>query len=481
MAIQSHLKDIISDAAARAEPLAYPYPKHFDDIEAAKAYVESICKKKDFKYSDVLTLSFEQKEYIKDKVHFVVAAKAFEQGQFYLKEAMEDRNALRASIEADIHRILSLVIKPSDWPRIFLDAQAAKHFVSRACAVKNFTYTDFPNVEKGKYKGYVEFNTARHAFEAGFYQTKDQPPKGWMHKHRFIANRAKSGIQKRLPVMRVVAGSGNSGGGVFKAGGGGGGATMVKAGGSAATAMVKSGGIATTAAAMVNAGSGGVAAAVILKNGGTYATLREAITADVERLTALIPVWPLFFTSLNAARDHVATISRNKHFRYTYWPILEPYRFRMFVNFNTAKRALKHGAFSLVEEVGVKEGREEWAAAVRTSDNKAKSEGEVTDEEDDGYGNSDEMEIELEKVEFEDDEEDHVVAATAVEEPANLIDDDDTDRDSDAASISRFDELEDRVQNVQAQVDVVHKEKEDPFKSLIGLARRASTLKSAFG
>ncbi|KAF7568658.1 RNA-capsid multi-domain protein [Pyrenophora tritici-repentis] len=137
MAIQPQLKVIVSDAVARAEPLPYPYPKHFDDIEAAKAYVESICKKKDFKYSNVLTLSFQQKEYIKDKVHFIVAAKAFEQGEFYLKKAMEDRNALRASIEADIHRILN-IIKPSDWPRIFLDAQLAKHFVSRACKVHGF-------------------------------------------------------------------------------------------------------------------------------------------------------------------------------------------------------------------------------------------------------------------------------------------------------------------------------------------------------
>ncbi|KAG9376399.1 hypothetical protein A1F94_012946 [Pyrenophora tritici-repentis] len=101
MAIQPQLKVIVSDAVARAEPLPYPYPKHFDDIEAAKAYVESICKKKDFKYSNVLTLSFQQKEYIKDKVHFIVAAKAFEQGEFYLKKAMEDRNALREASACD--------------------------------------------------------------------------------------------------------------------------------------------------------------------------------------------------------------------------------------------------------------------------------------------------------------------------------------------------------------------------------------------
>ena len=73
----------------------YPYPKHFHDIEAAKSYIESVCKKTDFKYSDVLTLSFEEKDYIKDKVHFIVAAKAFEKGEFYLDEALEDRNALR--------------------------------------------------------------------------------------------------------------------------------------------------------------------------------------------------------------------------------------------------------------------------------------------------------------------------------------------------------------------------------------------------
>ncbi|KAI1531642.1 hypothetical protein PtrCC142_007617 [Pyrenophora tritici-repentis] len=437
MAIQPQLKVIVSDAVARAEPLPYPYPKHFDDIEAAKAYVESICKKKDFKYSNVLTLSFQQKEYIKDKVHFIVAAKAFEQGEFYLKKAMEDRNALRASIEADIHRILN-IIKPSDWPRIFLDAQLAKHFVSRACAAKNFAYTDFPGVEKAKYMGFVDFNTARHAFEAGFFLTKERPPKGWVCKPRFVAKGAERGIQKRLPVTRVVAGAG----GIFRAVGGA--APMAKAVG-IAPAMLKPGGGITT---MVQAGGHPAAA-------GSYATLRDVITADVARLTPLIPTWPLYFTSLNDARDHVANISHNNYFSYTYWPTVEPCRFRLFVNFNTAKRALHNGAFSLVEEVGVKAAREEWAAVVKKSDDALKSGNQEKDE-----------------GEFEDEQEGHVATpAAAVEEPVNLIDFDDSDRDSDAASISPFDDLTGRFRDVEM----------DPFKVLLPVAHEAFTLKSASG
>jgi len=190
-------------------------------------------------------LTFQEKEYIKDKVHFIVAAKAFDQGEFSLDKAMEDRNALRgmffprplpslpltcmeyvheafkkrrratltptptiASIESDIHRILALTIKPSDWPRIFLDANAAKTFVSRACAVQKFLYTDFPSIEHAKYKGYVDFNTARHAFEAGFFQTEEAPPRGWVRKQQFntvaaARRETRAGIQKRVPVARA--------------------------------------------------------------------------------------------------------------------------------------------------------------------------------------------------------------------------------------------------------------------------------------
>ena len=60
-------------------------------------------------------------------------------------------------------------------------------------------------MEKEKYKGFVDFNTARHAFEAGLFQTKMQLPRGWVRKQQFTANMARretrGGIQKRLPVV----------------------------------------------------------------------------------------------------------------------------------------------------------------------------------------------------------------------------------------------------------------------------------------
>lgn len=182
-------------------------------------------------------------------------------------------------------------------------------------------------------------------------------------------------------------------------------------------------------------------------NLGLYA---DAIEADMTRLTALIPCWPPSFPSLNAARDHVAGVSRAKCFSYTYWPDLEPYRFRMFVNFNTAKQAFRKRAFCVVEEERVAEARADWAAAVRTSEEYEKSDGEVTD---------------TEHVTSESEEQGctAVIAAAVEDEPTQMLDYD-TDRDSDAASISPFDELEVRLQRVEEQVGHVPKGREDPFK-----------------
>ena len=169
------------------------------------------------------------------------------------------------------------------------------------------------------------------------------------------------------------------------------------------------------------------------------------------RLGALIPSWPPSFPSLNAARDHVAGVSRTKCFSYTYWPDLEPYRFRMFVNFNTAKRAFGKRAFCIVEDERAAEARADWAAAVRTSEADEKSEGEVTDPE---------------HVTSESEEQRCTATTAEDDEPTQMLDCD-SDRDSDAASISPFDDLEVRLRRVEDQVGGGHVPKggsEDPFK-----------------
>ena len=96
--------------------------------------------------------------------------------------------------------------------------------MSRACAVRKFLYTDFCGVEPEKYKGYVDFNTARHAFEAGFFQTEEPPPKAWVRKQRFTTSTAarsetRGEIQKRVPMTRVeMRRTGGGGTGAVKVG-----------------------------------------------------------------------------------------------------------------------------------------------------------------------------------------------------------------------------------------------------------------------
>ena len=181
---------------------------------------------------------------------------------------------------------------------------------------------------------------------------------------------------------------------------------------------------------------------------------------------ALIPFWPPSFPSLNAARDHIASISYTTRFSYTYWPEVEPTRYRLFVNFNTAKEALQMGAFRLGKEECVRGAREEWAAAIQSSEDVEKSEGEVTDTDD--CGDEDlarEPVVKMEDVELESEAlPGHVTAATATTACDAMDVDHDTDRDSDAASVSRFDGLEDRLRHVEGQVADVHKARDDPFK-----------------
>jgi hypothetical protein len=67
----------------------------------------------------------------------------------------------------------------------------------------------------------------------------------------------------------------------------------------------------------------------------------------MQRLLPLISPWPTRFPSLNAARDHAFRFTQSIRFPFSYWPDVEPGRFRLFVNFNTAKRALKQGKFKI--------------------------------------------------------------------------------------------------------------------------------------
>ena len=77
----------------------HTYPTRFHDIEEVKEYIDTTCKQSGNQY--ITTKQFLTKQelaYIKDKVCFVVACKAFKQREFYLEVGLVDRPALRGML-----------------------------------------------------------------------------------------------------------------------------------------------------------------------------------------------------------------------------------------------------------------------------------------------------------------------------------------------------------------------------------------------
>ncbi|CAG5160481.1 uncharacterized protein ALTATR162_LOCUS5829 [Alternaria atra] len=99
MPIKEHLKAVVFTAAAKAEAIIDTYPTHFYDIEEAKGYIRTTCKQAGFQYVSK-RIKHEELAYVKDMVCFIVAAKAFEQGEFYLEIELENRRALRTSLDS---------------------------------------------------------------------------------------------------------------------------------------------------------------------------------------------------------------------------------------------------------------------------------------------------------------------------------------------------------------------------------------------
>ncbi|KAI4687096.1 uncharacterized protein J4E84_005467 [Alternaria hordeiaustralica] len=256
------------------------YPTHFHDVEEVKEYINTTCKQSGNQY--ITTKQFLTKQelaYIKDKVCFVVACKAFKQGEFYLEVGLVDRPALRAAVEADIRRLLPLV---PYWPSYFPGVEDALVHVDGVARWKDFTYTRFEGVEQERFRRYVKFNTVRHAYEDGHFDMQ-VPGEDWR------CRKSKSREQEKKPVSGPKA------------------------------------------------------------RGSKLTTMNGAIESDIQELFTRIPTWLPTFPSLNAARNYVADFSRYIHFSYTYWADVEPNRFRLIVNFNTAKLAFRRGKFKIWE------------------------------------------------------------------------------------------------------------------------------------
>lgn len=79
---KSKPKTAIRPLVIKAEFVMPNYPTHFSDIEAVKVYIADACR---------LDLGYP----VQDKVAFIVAVRALENGEFYLDTPLRDCQALR--------------------------------------------------------------------------------------------------------------------------------------------------------------------------------------------------------------------------------------------------------------------------------------------------------------------------------------------------------------------------------------------------
>ncbi|KAF1363614.1 hypothetical protein EJ07DRAFT_152403 [Lizonia empirigonia] len=176
MPLSDKLKSTIWSAVHKIEgTMDIHYPKSFSTIEDAKAHIGTVCVDNNFQYCLYANHNLRPSDphqvvrIVKDKVCYLVAVRAHNQGEFYLDEPLPDRKSLRDAIEADISRTKLLI---PNWPTEFFDADVAAKYVAGVCALNKFEYTPFEGVTPDKFKGYVTFNTARQAFTAGLFGLK---------------------------------------------------------------------------------------------------------------------------------------------------------------------------------------------------------------------------------------------------------------------------------------------------------------------
>lgn len=84
------------------------------------------------------------------------------------------------------------------WPSSFLSVQHAVLHVDRVARWSRFVYEQFEGVEEKKFRAYVNFNTARHAFEAGRFDM-NIPGKGWRQPQRKLQ---KAATTSKAPIER---------------------------------------------------------------------------------------------------------------------------------------------------------------------------------------------------------------------------------------------------------------------------------------
>lgn len=82
--------------------LAPRYPQHFTDINDAKRYIKKLAHEANYdytlprNYNMQPTLSHPTVRNVKDRACLIVALRAYDQGEFYLNEALPDQESLRS-------------------------------------------------------------------------------------------------------------------------------------------------------------------------------------------------------------------------------------------------------------------------------------------------------------------------------------------------------------------------------------------------
>ncbi|KAH7079581.1 hypothetical protein FB567DRAFT_418616, partial [Paraphoma chrysanthemicola] len=159
---------LIRTCATKIESLISVYPQHFHTIEDAKTFIRTRCEKHGFEYAFSTTMAAWEKRYVVDKARFLVALRAYEDGEFHLRVPLARPDQLREAVEANIQRLTPLL--PSR-PHVFTNLSAARDHVRHVASEIGFKYIHHPGVETWKFEMWVNFNTARRAFEAGMFET----------------------------------------------------------------------------------------------------------------------------------------------------------------------------------------------------------------------------------------------------------------------------------------------------------------------
>jgi hypothetical protein len=205
---------IIKKAIPEVESLIDVYPKRFPCMEDVKSFIANVCRSYNFDYGLDPNATPYVELHVKNQVHFLVGIRAWRKGEFYLDVPLHEPGALRrelfkylasvrmligtVAVGADIKRIGSTI---SEWPRFFPTLNHAKAHVQRLSRAVGFKYAEFPGIPAQRFRMFVDFNTARHAYEAGKFVCQNPlvGPGGFVLQQRQSAN-----AQTVAPQHRVV-------------------------------------------------------------------------------------------------------------------------------------------------------------------------------------------------------------------------------------------------------------------------------------